>query len=210
MAAKLPKRPDPPRFLLETAHCHLQPAHEIGEWVQAHLLDEAGRIYNPAHGHLVGADVAYLWASRGFSKQQRQVIGQAEEVNFQAGGWKRARQEQQLREWFGHVPDFIITLDASYCSQCADIDFCALVEHEHFHIAQLKDAFGAPAFTRDGLPKLGIMDHDVSEFVGVVERYGGGHKDSAVNRMARAALARPQVSLSNIAASCGTCHLRVA
>lgn len=210
MVAKLPKRPAPPRYLLEMPRCHLQPAPEIGEWIQEHLISESGRIHNPDHAHLLNADIAYLWASRGFDKQQRQVIGQAEQVNFQAGGWKRARQEQQLIEWFGHVPDFIITLDASFCCQCGDVDFCALVEHEHFHIAHLKDGMGGPAFTKEGLPKLGIRDHDVSEFVGVVERYGGGQHDSAVNRMARAAMARPRVSLSCIAASCGTCHLKVA
>jgi hypothetical protein len=210
MAAKPPQRPMPPVALLEIAYCHLQPAPEIGDWLQAHLLAEDGRIHNPAHGHLVGADIGYLWASEGFTKQQRRVIGQAEQVGFQTGGWKRARQEQQLREWFGRVPEFLITLDACFCSDCTDVDFCALVEHEHFHIAQLRNEYGMPRFTKDGAPKLGIRDHDVSEFIGVVERYGAGSPDSAVNRLARAAMARPQLSLASIAASCGTCHLRVA
>ncbi len=39
--------------------------------------------------------------------------------------------EQQMNQWFGRIPKFISTLAADYCSQCSDIEFCALVEHEH-------------------------------------------------------------------------------
>lgn len=115
-----------------------------------------------------------------------------------------------MREWFGRVPAYLITLDASYCRQCSDTDFCALVEHELYHIAQKRDAFGAPAFTKEGLPKLGIQGHDVEEFVGVVKRYGAGDPDGAIARLARAAANQPEVSRANIAGACGTCLLKVA
>ena len=81
-------------------------------------------------------------------------MGQAEQVVFRAGGWQKARMEQQMRDWFGEVPAFIITLAADYCAQCSDTDFCALIEHELYHIAQDTNQYGEPAFTKEGGPKL--------------------------------------------------------
>lgn len=188
----------------------LEPAAGVAEWIQASILAEDGPIHNPEHGHLIDADIRYLWASQGFNKQGRGVIGQAEQVMFRTGGWQKARQEQQMREWFGNVPTYIITLDASYCAGCSDADFCALVEHELYHIAQQKDAFGAPAFTSEGLPKLGIRGHDVEEFVGVVRRYGVGAQDGFISRMVAAANNPAEVSTANIAGACGTCLKLVA
>jgi hypothetical protein len=50
------------------------------------------------------------------------VVGQAEQVVFRAGGWQKARMEQQMRDWFDDVPAFIITLAADYCAQCSDLE----------------------------------------------------------------------------------------
>jgi hypothetical protein len=86
---------------------------------------------------------------------------------FRAGGWQKARQEQQMREWFGDEPTYLITLAADYCAQCSDAEFCALVEHELYHITQATDEYRAPKFTQDDLPKLYLSGHDVEEFVGV-------------------------------------------
>ena len=211
MAKALP-RPKPPASLLDPDNLftRLTPALGVAEWVQEQLLAEDGRIHNPDHGHLIDADLVYLWASNGFSKRGRTVIGQAEEVMIRAGGWQKARQEQQMREWFGRVPSYIITLDAAYCATCSDADWCALVEHELYHVAQKKDEFGAPAFTKDGLPKLGIQGHDVEEFVGVVQRYGVGDPNGALARIAAAARGQPAVTRSSIAGACGTCLMRAA
>lgn len=187
-----------------------RPADGVAEWVQANILAEDGRIHNPEHAHLIDSDLVFLWAPMGFTKQMRTVIGQAEEVMIRAGGWQKARQEQQLFEWFGRVPGYIITLDASYCATCSDADWCALVEHELYHVAHALDDFGAPKFTRDGKPKLCIRGHDVEEFVGVVRRYGVGDPGGAIGKLARAAGAQPEVSKANIAGACGTCLLRAA
>lgn len=140
----------------------------------------------------------------------RAVIGQAEEVTIRAGGWQKARQEQQMEEWFGRVPSYLITFDAAYCLDCSDADWCALVEHEMYHLAHKLDEFGVPAFTKDGRPKIGIRGHDVEEFVGVVRRYGVGDPGGAIAKLARAAGAPPEVSKANIAGACGTCLLRAA
>lgn len=198
-------RPLPPAALMgEDAPLWttLAPAPEVRDWVAAQLLQDGGAIHNPDHSHLIDADLEFMWASQAFAKQGRTVLGQCEEVAFRAGGWQKARQEQQLYEWFGRTPKFIITLAADYCSQCSDTEFCALVEHELFHITHLNDKFGSPAFTQDGLPKLGLRGHDVEEFIGVVQRYGPSED---VRRMIEAAKGAPSVGASSIAHACGTC-----
>lgn len=206
------RRPYPPPRLVsgDLYETRLEPAPEVGDWLQTHILAFDGSLHNPEHEHLLDADIRYLWASRGFAKQGRAVIGQAEEVMIRAGGWQKARQEQQLREWFGHVPDFLITLDASYANTCTDADWCALVEHELYHIGHMKDDAGQPKFHKDGRPTLGMRGHDVEEFVGVVKRYGVGDPNGAISRLAAAAKGQPQVNRSSIAGACGTCLLRAA
>lgn len=148
-----------------------------------------------------------MWASSSFAKKGRSVLGQAEQLMIRAGGWQKARQEQQLRDWFGEDPEFLITLAADYCAQCTEAEFCALVEHELYHIAQATDRYGAPKFTQEGLPKLQMRSHDVEEFVGVVRRYGAGED---VQRLIAAASRPPEVAKINIARACGTCLLKSA
>lgn len=202
----------PPARLLEdpTAPMAFLPAPEVLDWLNAEILLDTGSIHNPEHRHLLDADLRVLWASAPSRKMGRAVIGTAEEVAFRCSLWQKARQEQQMREWFGYVPDYLITLDASYCVDCSDTEFCALVEHEMFHIGHKTDEFGAPAFTKDGRPKLYMRDHDVSEFVGVVRRYGVGPATGHVAQMVRAANAAPEVAPIQIAHACGACMRRVA
>ena len=114
----------------------------------------------------------------------------------------------QLIGWFGTVPDFVLTFDASYCAECSDAEFMALVEHELYHCGQERDIYGLPKFTRFGTPKFTMRGHDVEEFVGVVRRYGA---DAAgVSAMVEAANAGPEIARVDIARACGTCHLRAA
>lgn len=200
-------RPMPSTEMLESLRLTLSPAIGVWDWVQREILADTGSIHNPDHGHLIDANIGVLWASTGFAKQGRVVLGQAEQVMFRAGGWQKARQEQQMREWFGEEPDFLITLAADYCSQCSDVEFCSLLEHELFHIAQKTDEFGAPKFSSDGMPSLYLRGHDVNEFVGVVRRYGASE---AVQEMIDAASKPPEVAKINIARACGTCLLKSA
>lgn len=134
-------RPYPPLRFIEdhqlTPYIGLVPANEVQEWMQRQIIDDAGSLFNPDHGHLADADLRFMWASSAFEKKGRHVLGQAEEVAMRAGGWQKARMEQQMHEWFGRIPKFIITTAADYCEQCNDLEFCALVEHELYHIARL-------------------------------------------------------------------------
>jgi hypothetical protein len=183
------------------------PAPEVLEWAKATFIEQGGSLCNEDHAHLRDATIAFLWASSGFEKQGRSVLGQCEEVTFRCGPWQKGRQEQQMLRWYGIVPDFLITLAADYCSQCSDDEFCALIEHELYHIGHAKDEFGAPKFTREGGPKLGMRGHDVEEFVGVVRRYGASPDVAA---LVKAASAPPEVARINIARACGTCLLKSA
>jgi len=201
------ERPRPPGYLLELSDLsgcgiRLTPAPEVWEWLQAEILADTGSIHNADHAHLIDADIRVMWASAAFTRKGRTVVGQAEQVTFRAGGWQKARMEQQMRDWFGDVPAYIITLAADYCADCSDADFCALVEHELFHIAQAKDQYGAPKFTQEGLPKLEMRGHDVEEFVGVVRRYGAS---PAVQELVDAANNPAEVGKLNISRACGTC-----
>jgi len=143
-------RPYPPSSLSELSDFGIciAPAPEVWEWLQAEILADTGRIHNEDHAHLLDADIRIMWASSCFEKQGRTVLGQAEQVAFRAGGWQKARMEQQMRDWFGDVPAFINTLAADYCAQCSDLEFCALIEHELYHLAHATDKYGQPAFRR--------------------------------------------------------------
>jgi hypothetical protein len=185
------------------------PAPLVRAWVQAAILEETGLLHNPDHAHLLNADFEVLWAAGGFESKMRRVVGQCEEVVFRASAWAKLRQEEQMCQWFGRVPDFLITLDASYATECSEAEWCALIEHEMYHIGQ-KHEFGAPVFMRDGRPKLAIRGHDVEEFIGVVRRYGMGSPDSSVARLVSAANTEPEVSRIRMSQACGTCLLRAA
>lgn len=209
-AAAVPSRPQAPSALFESEFPAFAPAPEVLEWIRAEVIADDGRIHNPDHMHLEDCGLQVLWASSGFTKQGRTVIGQAEQVAFRCSAWQKGRQEQQMRAWFGEVPAYLITLDARYCNTCTDVEFCALVEHELYHLAHKPDPFGAPSFTKDGDPKIEIRGHDVEEFTGVVRRYGVGSPDGNLAQMIRAAQKAPEVAPIRIAQACGTCLLRVA
>lgn len=209
------RRPFPPvNFISENwlPYTRIIPATEIGEWVNRHILSGEGRLHNPDHEHLTNAladaDIVFMWASSAFAKKGRTVLGQCEEVMMRVGGWQKARQEQQMHEWFGRIPKYIITLAADYCEQCNDLEFCALVEHELYHIAQATDDFGAPKFNKEtGQPVLKLRGHDVEEFVGVVRRYGASRD---VQELVDAANQPAEVAHIDVARACGTCMLRLA
>lgn len=202
----------PAEFLAVDFDDRFAPAADLAAWVRDTFLDAGGDLHNPEHAHLIDAGLGFLWASQGYVTKGRQVLGLTEDLQ-QAGrgnAWQRGRAQQQMREWFGEPPRFLITLDATYCAQCSDAEFCALVEHELYHCGQARDEFGAPAFTKDGQPKLAIRAHDVEEFVGVVARYGVGDPDGYLGRLIMAAARGPTVAPIRVAQACGTCMLRAA
>lgn len=157
----------------------------------------------------MSAEIGVLWTNCTNSKNMRAVMGQAELMPPMAmGRWQRARAIHQIEEWFGSVPDFLLTFFAPACVDMDDASFCALVEHELYHCAQARDVFGMPKFSKEGRPIFAIRGHDVEEFVGVVARYGAAA--SAVSALIEAGLGKPLIAQADIAGACGTCALKAA
>lgn len=201
-----PQRPLPPAEFADVSFVtRFAPAPELAKWARETFIEEGGALYNPDHRHLLEAGIGFVWASDGYVKQGRRVLGLTEKIQIIGNPWAKGRAEQQLGEWFGRVPEFLITLDGFHCGQCDDVDFCALVEHELYHVGHATDEFGAPAFTKEGRPKLAMRGHDVEEFVGVVRRYGVGDPDSSLARLIIAAAQGPTVDRAKISHACGVC-----
>ncbi|WP_041420838.1 putative metallopeptidase [Sideroxydans lithotrophicus] len=207
-------RPMPPESLLLSEGGALWgqflPAPEIEAWVRAVILEEDGNLFNEDHIHLREASIGFLWTNVQYIRQAHQVVGTAEMPMFRCGAWQKGRQEQQLREWFGDVPDFVITLDALYAATASDAVWAAVVEHELYHCGQERDAFGSPKFTQSGLPKFQMRGHDVEEFVGIVRRYGAGNSAGATAKLVEASKNAPAIANVDIARACGTCLLKAA
>lgn len=202
-------RPVPPRDLLDGPERFI-PAPDLAEWMLATFVAPDGPLANPEHEHLQQAEIGVLWTNIENTRQGRRIIGQCElgEPQGAMGKWAKGRARQQVAEWFGAVPDFIVTIDAAFAAEADDASFCALVEHELYHAAQEHDAYGAPKFRRDGSPVFTLRGHDVEEFVGVVRRYGAAA--AGVAAFVEAASARPQVAAARISHACGTCQRRAA
>lgn len=202
------QRPTPPDHLLDIESVvegiGFEPSKELADWFRAVFIDEGGPLYNPEHEHLQIANIGALWTNVTNRKNGKVIVGQAERGQPMAmGKWAKARAEQQVIQWFGEIPDFIMTMDAGYASVCSDVEWCALVEHELMHMAQEHDEFGAPKFTNTGRPKFTIRGHDCEEFVGIVRRYGAVTPE--LQAMKDALNARPLVPSAGIHAACGTC-----
>lgn len=181
------------------------PAPELDAWMRKTFLDTESPLFNEEHLHLRDAEIGFVWASTGYVRQGRRVLGQAEVPAFRCGAWQKGRQEQQLFEWFKTMPDFVITVGAFHCSQCTDAEFCALIEHELYHCGHARDEFGVPRFDKMGSPVFAMRAHDVEEFVGVVRRYGVGHPEGYMADLVRAVAAGPELQPVDVASFCGTC-----
>lgn len=197
-------RPLPPESMVEPVD-RFEPAPDLRDWIEETFITEDGDLYNPDHAHLADAHLGVLWTNVDNAKAMRTVIGQAELMPPMAmGKWQRARAIQQVEDWFDGLPDFLLTFHAPIASTMDDASFCALVEHELYHCAQARDAYGMPRFNKEtGQPIYAIRGHDVEEFVGVVARYGP--TAAGVVEMVEAATRRPSVAIADIAGACGTC-----
>lgn len=203
------ERPTPPASLFETYSERFVPCDNLDLWVRDNFLDENSPLHNPDHQHLDAATIGYLWTNAPNARNMRQVIGLSELMPPMAmGKWQRARAIMQIEDWFGQMPDFIVTLSAPASLSMDDVSFCALVEHELYHCGQEQDQYGAPKFTQDGRPKFAIRGHDVEEFVGVVARYGA--EAAGVEEMIAAGSSKPLIGRATVEGVCGTCMRQAA
>jgi hypothetical protein len=196
------KRPYPPAGLFnveDPGQAVFIPAPEVRDWLDQCFVVDGGPLQNPDHAHLQSANLQVLWTSLSIDRQMMPVVGQAEipKPHPALGKWQKARQEFQLLEWYGVIPDFLITLDANYVAECDHLAFCALIEHELYHCA-LK------GYTLKGKPMWAIKGHDVEEHVGVVARYGAGAAAGATSRLVEAAKRKPLIGRAQVEGVCGT------
>lgn len=207
--ALLTSRPYPPADL-DLFGNNFRRAPDVEQWIQDVLLHEESPLYNDDHAHLAGANIGVLWATAPAKVGGLYVAGSCEIPQPRGKAWVKYRQEYQLEQWFGELPDILITLFAPYAADADDVNWCSLVEHELYHAAQqIRD--GVPLFNKEtGAPLLTIVGHDVEEFVGVVRRYGPGAGAGQTAALVRAAQREPEVARSAINWACGTCKLLAA
>ena len=194
-------RPVPPADLAITGE--FRPAPDVADWLKQAFIDPEATMVNEDHAHLRSATLGVLWTNVPNSRQMRRIIATAEQPIFRGSKWSKARQDQQIEEWFGEAPDFLITIDATWAEQASDIEWCAVAEHELMHCAQDRDAYGMPKFRQDGSPAFAMRGHDVEEFIGIVRRYGS--VSAEVREMVSAAQQQPAVHDFDIRRSCGAC-----
>jgi hypothetical protein len=200
------ERPAPPEFLfdLEAGDVFL-PAPEIVAWARSTFIEEGAALENEEHAHLRHATIGALWTNVANSKNGRSIVGQCELGDPMAmGKWAKGKARIQVEQWFGQIPDFILTFDAAYATQASDLEWCALVEHELLHAAQDTDQFGMPKFSAStGRPVFTIRGHDVQEFTSIVRRYGA---DAAhVREFIEAAQSKPLIGTVAVSHACGVC-----
>lgn len=199
-------RPQPPATIFEIGSPCFVPSSDLEGWARDTFIDPDAELANEEHFHLNQARIGFVWTTMANARAGNRIVGQCELMPPMAmGRWQKARAEQQIEEWFGYVPDFLITLDASYAAQCDDAEFCSLVEHELLHAGQEQTAFG-PKFRKTGQPAFAIRGHDVEEFVSIVSRYGAGAAAGATRALVEAANQTPLIARTSISQACGTCR----
>lgn len=128
----------------------------------------------PEHEHLVDHDVPIGWLMRNDPKHKgnKVELGSVHDVKAMFQGGFKDLGLQLLHGMLGHLPDFLVVLNAPWWAEATPREREALVFHELAHIKQAIDRYGAPRFDRDGLPVFKVVGHDLEEFKSVVARYG--------------------------------------
>ena len=220
----VPPFPAPPAELLEATvpvpgGGLVAPALDVEAWVQSEVLAENRplSIYEHAHLREFKARVAFLWCTEHEARSGRRTLGTCQLARPTGRAWAQAQRRQQLTEWFGEVPTFLIVLDALHAQHALDTDrpenVLAVVDHELSHCGIKTDAYGARQFNdRTGEPVWTVRAHDVEEVVGVVRRWG----TAATGTSALAAAIDhvrehgPDVAPASLDGICGTCKREVA
>lgn len=197
-------RPTPPITLLESLDPMFVPAFGLVSWVKETFIDAGGLLTNPDHEHLQQADIAFIWTNVENVKRRRLILGQCQLMPPGGDKWTSTRSGGQIIEWFGGMPDALITIYAPAVATMDHWQFCALIEHELSHIGQATDKYGSPRFNdQTGKPTWEMRGHCVEEFTSIVRRYGATSPELA--EMVRAVNKGPELSEANISRSCGTC-----
>ncbi|HEU4753778.1 MAG TPA: putative metallopeptidase, partial [Armatimonadota bacterium] len=140
----------------------------------------------------------------------------AELVTTGGDAWTKGRSLQQLLDWFGHwwgeeqegeLPDFVLTFYAPAAAAMNDLGFCATCAHELRHCSVKRDRYGEIRYDPDDRPIWAILEHDVTEFLSVVEDFGPVGRNVA--QLAEVALRAPRFPGAVVEGICGTCGAAV-
>lgn len=148
----------------------------------AHPGDIAERVMlMPEHRHLTENEISFGWLMRNEPKVKgnRVELGSVHETQHMGQGAFKDLFEQLLLGMLGHLPDFVVVINAQWWEQAGPMEREALVFHELCHVRQKVDKYGSPRFDKDGLPVYGCQGHDIEEFHAVVARYGSWKGDIA-------------------------------
>ncbi len=199
--------PMPPEHLLDPLRYPVQftPSHELATWALETIIESGGALYNESHWHLSTAKLGVLWTNAGFEKHGCVIAGTAE-IPMPKKDWSSARWMHRLMDWFGEVPDGLITLDSVLWASASNATRCARLDHELCHLAIKTNRSGEPMFDRaTGKPRLRLQGHDVGEFVDMVSRYGPGAAAGQTAALVRAASRAPLFDDEEIDLACGLC-----
>jgi hypothetical protein len=111
MARTDKQRPLPPIELLEADEIKFAPAVDLIEWPSTTFIAAAASLRNDDHGHLNHATIG--------------AAGHVDQSSVKPRGDCLRREvdacsdERQILDWFGDVPDFILTFDAHHASVTA-------------------------------------------------------------------------------------------
>ena len=225
-----PPIPAPPEEILaatvpEKGGGLVTPALELEAWVVSEILSPNRPLSIYEHAHLLPAShggdhdvrVAFLWCTEIERRSGRRTLGTCQLGAPTGRAWPQAQRRQQLTEWFGAVPDFLVVLDALHASHALSTgrpeNLLAVVDHELCHAAQKRDAWGEPVFdAATGEPTWDVRPHDVEEFVGPVRRWG--IEATSIGRLADAIdhvrEHGPDMAPATLDGLCGTCRRGIA
>lgn len=202
------ERPQPPEHLREPGF-EIEPAPEVADWLKRTFILEGGLHVNPHHEHLVKVDLVAVWTNVEYADGGLPVAAAAEIINVNGKPWARAEKIDHLCMMHGNVPQARVWVYAPAWALADYWTCCARGEHELYHFAHRLSKEKVPMFDDYQRPVLTKREHDVGEFVGVMERYGPGACAGRSVEFVAAALKAPTVAPARGAFACGTCGGRV-
>lgn len=137
------------------------------------FLTLGGELHNPNHDHIAEllhddeTFLAFAWASSACMAKKRMVLGQCEKVMFNQDDCEEStpRTTDAGLVWL-YIPVYTITIDASFCENSNDRDFCTLMEHELYHmVLSVTKMVKSSIATIPGLPpdEFHFATHDVEK-----------------------------------------------
>lgn len=132
------------------------PSPEWEQWARSTFIDSASKLCDPGLAHLEGAIVGFLLTNAAIKIKGELKAGLGGVCKPSGETHTKAQREQQLKEWFGLVPDFLITLSVSQFGSTRHV--CSLVNHELRHCGVETDQNGAK-FGQDGRPVWTTVPH---------------------------------------------------